>query len=84
VNPAVADPPAPATRALFDGVGLVHPFDLDLESSPEALDLFAEEVDDHVRVEPTASCACTLSTVLCDCLETLSTIYCYSAEPETE
>jgi hypothetical protein len=59
-----------------------HPFDLDVDDVPGELDLFAEEFEDPHRDPPTMSCNCTLSTVLCDCLETVSTIYCYSADEQ--
>lgn len=58
-----------------------HPFDLELDEREAGLDLFAEEFDDSLWSQPTASCSCTWSTVLCDCLETVSTIYCYSEAP---
>jgi hypothetical protein len=67
----------------LEGISPLHPFDLEVDGPFGPLDLFAEEFDYSLWTEPTASCSCTLSTVLCDCLETLSTIYCYSAEPET-
>lgn len=61
-----------------------HPFDFELDGASGTLDLFVEEIDDP-RIEPLAMpCGCTWSSVACDCLETLSTVFCYSAVPETE
>jgi hypothetical protein len=68
--------------ALIGSVHFAHPFDLE-DGSSQALELYVEELE-RLTLEPMASgCGCTWSSVACDCLETLSTIFCYSAEPET-
>ncbi|GID30465.1 hypothetical protein [Paractinoplanes brasiliensis] len=79
----LAGPPAvPRQLSLVGGVHFSHPFDLE-DGSSAALELYVEELD-RLALEPMASgCGCTWSSVACDCLETLSTIFCYSAEPET-
>jgi hypothetical protein len=69
-------PTSPDLPPLGGRVPLEHPFDL--ETDGDGIDLFAEEAPETSSPEILAiPCGNTLSTVLCDCLETVSTIFCY-------